>query len=166
MVPLKILKMSVAHDENSFQSSTRCAQEFADDGNGIGLAHLGDQFAAPDVADGVDEIGDHRPHGRAQPIGRRRRERGGDQSAQAGMLLALHREDGCATATRSIGLGQARHSREHRQRRMKALVPQNGRHVLQPGHAVAHFGAGQPVFRPSRVNGRDRLTTLHAHGLE
>ena len=74
----------------------RRTEELADDRDRVRLAHVGDQLALalPDHA--VDELADHGLHGGAEPVGRGRRERRGDEAAQPGMALALHGEDGLA----------------------------------------------------------------------
>jgi hypothetical protein len=61
-------KMSVAHAENSFQSSFGAPEELAHDRDRIRLAHVGHELAATGLGDGVDEPVDHLAHERPQAV--------------------------------------------------------------------------------------------------
>ena len=82
------------------------------------------------------------------------------------MVVALHGQDGLtslAAVARAFEFGGLLN---HGQRRVEALVAEDGRDVLQAGHRVAELVAGQPVHCPRRLNGREGLPALQSDHVE
>ncbi len=135
----------------------RRAEQLADDRDGVGLAHVGHQLALALAGDLVDQLVDHRPHGGAQPVGRGRREGGRHEAAQAGVLLALHGEDGLAPplhGTRASGspaicgiIDRAEWNRLSR----RMAVTSSSRVTRSPARCgPASAASGPPRWRPWR----------------
>ena len=90
---LKMRKMSRGPVREELPVLLRRAEQLADDRDRVGLADVVDELARPPVGDGVDESVDDVAHERPQPIGGLRREGRRDEAAQAGVLVAVDRED-------------------------------------------------------------------------
>ena len=163
---LKIRKMSVAQAENSFQSSLGRAEELADDGDRVGLADVGHEFAATLAGDGVDQPGDDLTHEGTEPVRRRRCEGRCHQATKTCVLVALHGQDR-PTAVLHVRTGlDPGHLGDQRQRRMETAVPQDGDRVAVVREQEADGGAGQPVLGPGLADEGQDVGTLQARDLE
>ena len=77
--------------------------------------------------DGIDEPVDDLADERTKTVGRLRRERRGDQPAQARVHVALGAEDVDALAREERFVGDAHHLRDDRRRAVPPLVAEHGR---------------------------------------
>ena len=82
------------------------------------------------------------------------------------MAGALHGEDRLAAALAGQGVRELGCLFDHGQRRVEALIAQDGGDVLQPRHRVAQLGAGQPVHGAGGRNGVDGLLSLQPDRVE
>ena len=123
----------------------RCPQQLADDRDRVGLAQVGHHLAPPAGVEAVHESADHVAHERAEPVGRLRGEGRRHQSAQAGVVLALHGED--RLATRVLGLVglEPVHLAQQGEGIVEPAVPQQRHAVVVPADRVAEWRPGQPV---------------------
>ena len=123
----------------------RRAQQTADDRDGIGLAHVGHELAAPSAGKRVDEPVDDLAHVGPQTVGRLGGERGGDQAAQPRVLIAFGREDRRSARLHRAGI-ESHHLREPGEGLVPAPIAEEGDAVLVPQDRVPAVDARDPAL--------------------
>ena len=124
----------------------RRAEQLADDRDRIRLADVDGDVGTAGRGDGIDERVHDLTHERAQAVGGTRRERLADEPAEAGVHVALGRQDRLAVAIGELRVVDAVHLEDPARRAVPALVAQHGDDVVVVQHREAERVAGDPTL--------------------
>ena len=140
----------------------RRAEQLADDRDRVGLADVDRDVGASGRGDRIDERVHDLTHERAQAVGGTRRERLADEPAEAGVHVALGRQDRLTVALRELRVVDPVHLEDPTRRAVPALVAEHGDDVVVVQHREAERVAGDPTLPRGLGDGVGLFVERHA----